>query len=362
MMMDRENGDDGGQFRSLADQLPAVVWSTDTQLRITSGSGGGLAALGLRRNEIVGVALTTYLGTQDDQHVVLRAHRRALLGESSRYEMEWSGRWYDTYVEPFRDADDAIIGTIAMAIDMTERKLAENERAGLQEQLRRQHRLEAIGQLASGLAHEINNPLQSIINFAQLIRARSQDPSTCEYADGISHEVKSLAAIVRNLQCLVHPKADLPVELRLGELVHGIVSLFGTLLRKDGIELDLQIPDELRPAWGNAHGVQQVLINLLMAARDGLSRLPPEDTAPRRIAIRAQAIDGPARRSLQLSVEHRHVCQDHERGAAVRGDERDLGIALSQEIAHLNAGDLRVETGPDQHRAFLFTLPFASEQ
>lgn len=359
--MDGKNSDENARFRALADQLPAAVWSSDADLYVTSCNGGALAAAGRRQDELIGMSLYALLDTDDRDHVAIRAHRRALAGESGKYEWKWSNRWYETYVEPFRGPDGEIVGTLGMAIDITARKVAEDERASLQQRLRHEHKLEAISQLARGLAHEINNPLQSIINFAQLIRSRSKDATVREYSDGISQEVQSLATIVRNLQCLVHQKADLPVELRLNELVQGTASLFATLLREDKIRLDIRMPEDLRPAWGNAYGVQQVLINLLMAAREGLLNTPKSDAASRGVTITGSIVAHQGSSALRMTIEHAHRPVAAPINADPIADDAELAISLSREIAHCNAGELLVELA-SQRRAFHLLLPLASEQ
>ncbi|MCA9687489.1 MAG: PAS domain-containing protein, partial [Myxococcales bacterium] len=89
---------------------------------------------------------------------------------------------------------------IAIATDITERKLAELEKAGLETQLRQQQRLESLGTLASGVAHEINNPVQGIMNYAELIAGNTGDVETVlEFADEITIEAQRVATIVRNL-------------------------------------------------------------------------------------------------------------------------------------------------------------------
>src|SRR3990170_7260505 len=65
-------------LRALVEQMPAVLWTTDTELRFTSSSGGGLAGLGLRPNQVLGFTLHEYFGTDDDEFLSIAAHRRAL--------------------------------------------------------------------------------------------------------------------------------------------------------------------------------------------------------------------------------------------------------------------------------------------
>ncbi|HSS44308.1 MAG TPA: GAF domain-containing protein [Thermoanaerobaculia bacterium] len=111
----------------VASQMPAVVWSTDTDLRITSSMGAALAALGIRAGQLVGMTLFEYFSTRDPEFLPLAAHRRALLGESVSFEVEWSGRTFASHVQPLRNPDRTIKGVIGVALDITRQKRTELE-------------------------------------------------------------------------------------------------------------------------------------------------------------------------------------------------------------------------------------------
>ncbi len=108
-------------------QMPAVLWSTDRDLRFTSSTGAGLAFLGRRPGDSVGQTLPEYFRNPEPSFPPLAAHRRALLGESVSYEIEWSGRVFASHVEPLRDSDGGIQGVIGVALDITRQKRAEQE-------------------------------------------------------------------------------------------------------------------------------------------------------------------------------------------------------------------------------------------
>lgn len=106
----------------LLNAMPVNVWSTDRDLNINFNQGGGLKALGIKPGEHAGVNLTTVLGTSDPSFAPLAASLRALKGESARYEMEWRNRSFETRIEPLRDDNGSIVGTVGLAIDVTERR------------------------------------------------------------------------------------------------------------------------------------------------------------------------------------------------------------------------------------------------
>jgi PAS domain S-box-containing protein len=121
------------RLRAMLDQLPVIVYTTDRQLRFTSGAGAGLGKMGLRADQIVGVSLQDYLeiGTPGDSAAIIAAHRRVLAGTTESFESGRFGRDYQFAVEPFRDDAGTVIGTIGVVLDITPRKQAEREREHL---------------------------------------------------------------------------------------------------------------------------------------------------------------------------------------------------------------------------------------
>jgi PAS domain S-box-containing protein len=135
------------RLRLLVEQMPAVLWSTDRDLRFTSSMGAGLANLNLKPNELIGVSLYEYFRTPDPDFLPIAASRRALAGEASTFEITWQSRTFHAHVEPFFDLDGRCSGTIGAAFDITERKRAEQAlREG--EELQR-----AISELTSDYAY-----------------------------------------------------------------------------------------------------------------------------------------------------------------------------------------------------------------
>jgi two-component system, cell cycle sensor histidine kinase and response regulator CckA len=112
------------RLRLILAQVPALIWTTDAELRFTSSAGRGLRRLGLRPGEKSGTRVAELFGAGPEETPVAE-HRRALAGEVVRYEMEWQGGVFSTVLEPFRDASGAVAGTLGVALDVTEQRRAE---------------------------------------------------------------------------------------------------------------------------------------------------------------------------------------------------------------------------------------------
>lgn len=123
---DRERQE--AELRLVTEQLPAILWTTDGQLRISSVLGAGLVSLKLRPQDAVGLSLFEFLRTKDSEHVAIAAHRRALEGSSEHFELDWQARWFQVRVEPLRARGGLhVVGTIGIALDVTDQRRVEED-------------------------------------------------------------------------------------------------------------------------------------------------------------------------------------------------------------------------------------------
>ncbi len=115
------------RLRLVLEQMPCVMWSTDTELTINWAGGAELtAAMNMQSEDMVGISLYDLLRNEGPDSPSLQAHERGLQGETVIYERQRGlDSYYQGYVEPLRDADGKIIGTIGLALNITERKRAE---------------------------------------------------------------------------------------------------------------------------------------------------------------------------------------------------------------------------------------------
>ena len=112
-------------LRLLVEKIPAVLWTTDTHLRLTSMAGAGLAAVNVRPENYLGVSLEDISARLGPNAEPLVAHRWALRGKASTFGIEMMGRELQAHVEPLRGPKGDIIGVIGVALDNTERRVAE---------------------------------------------------------------------------------------------------------------------------------------------------------------------------------------------------------------------------------------------
>jgi len=251
----------------------------------------------------------------------------------------------------------------AVAFDISKRK-------HLEAQLRQSQRLESIGTLASGVAHEINNPLTGIINYAQLISDRIEDEKLKRFADGIKEEGDRVAGIVRNLLSFSRQDKEHSSPARMIDIVNAALSLYTALLRRDQIELHIDVPEGLPKIGCRSQEIQQILINLLTNARDSLNLRFPDAHRDKRIAVFARVVKEDDREWIRLLVE------DHGQGippelidrvfdpfftTKPRDQGTGLGLSISYGLVRDHGGRMNVESVPNGVTRFTVDLPIGTK-
>src|SRR5213592_1617836 len=113
------------RLRLILQQAPVLLWSTDGDLHVTSAMGGGFRTLDTSRTQERGLTLFDYSSVCAEDLAPIASHRRALGGERVATQIEWQGRTYDVHIEPLRSSEGAIIGTLGVAFDVSERTRTE---------------------------------------------------------------------------------------------------------------------------------------------------------------------------------------------------------------------------------------------
>ncbi|MEY4583247.1 MAG: hypothetical protein RL701_7950 [Pseudomonadota bacterium] len=364
------HGPTAAGLRLLAERVPVIVWSTDDNLQCTSLTGAGLSALGLLPSELIGASMRDYLREANAPEApLLNAHLRALAGASVHLALGFKDREYELHVEPLCDDAARIIGCAGVALDVTEHVQMARERGILQQHVRHQQRLEAIGTLASGVAHEINNPVQSIMNYAQLIARRAGSGDVATYAQEILQEAQRVATIVKGLLSFARQEGEPYTDVHAHELLESTLSLVSAMLRKEGIRLDSDLTLELPAIRCHPQQIQQVLMNLIGNAREALNARYAPGHENKLISVTGKAWRREDKSFVRLTVEDHGVgipavaldkIFDPFWTSKTDGQAAGLGLSVSQGIVVEHGGAINVESEPGHFTRVHVDLPAAS--
>ena len=176
-----------------------------------------------------------------------------------------------TVKTPIKDEAGNVVGILGIFWDITEKIALEMEA------LRTRH-LASLGELSAGIAHEINNPLNGIINYAQiLLNRKGKEDKEADILGKIVKEGNRAATIVKNLLSFARPTGDHETKVlaRIGEITQSTLGLVGAQLRKTGITVKLNLPDTLPAILAHPQQIQQVFLNLISNAQYALCEKYP---------------------------------------------------------------------------------------
>jgi signal transduction histidine kinase len=253
-----------------------------------------------------------------------------------------------------------------LLVELNERKRAEKERVEIEEHLRVSQKLEAVGTLASGVAHEINNPLNVIMNYAQLIlESLSDTVQVKHFSNVIIKESERVAVIVRNLLSFARQDNEAFISAQLSDIVERTVSLMRAVLHKDQIMIQCDVGRDLPEVMCRPQQIQQVLMNLVTNARDALNERPENAGAERAIRVFTSMFEKDGSRWIRLTVEDNGngipanvASRVFDPFFTTKGQDKGtgLGLSISYGIVKDHGGDIWFETEPGQGTKFHIDL------
>ena len=183
--------------------------------------------------------------------------------------------------------------TAQAAISLENARLLEETRKaylqlqGNQEHMLQMEKLSALGTLVGGVAHEINNPLMGVMNFVEFVADRTNDAKSKEILNQALQQIHRIKKIVSNMLVFVRSKAIQTGNCEVSEVIRQSLLLLEGELRKTGIQVEVEAADDLPAIHCSADSLQQILINLIINARDALA-----DSLQPVIKIIARPIEG----------------------------------------------------------------------
>ncbi|MCK4508086.1 MAG: PAS domain S-box protein, partial [Desulfuromonadales bacterium] len=175
-------------------------------------------------------------------------------------------KWVEdtTYIR--RNSQGMITHYEGIVVDVTERRKLYEERI-------RTSQLASLGELAAGMAHEINNPITGVINYAQLLlNKQPEEDSERDILNRIIKEGGRVATIVHNLLDFANKDSQGKALLRIEDFIHEPLQMIQQQLYRDGISLDVDIADDLPVILGNTQKLGQVILSLISNARYALNK------------------------------------------------------------------------------------------
>ena len=264
------------------------------------------------------------------------------------------------------------IGTMARAVQVLKEQLIEGKRSegrlnDLRGELAHISRVNTLGEMAAGLAHELNQPLAAINNFANgiLRRLRSGDGKLDDLrcaTELIGEQALRAGDIIRKMRRMAKNVSTLKSRVDMNQIIREAVTLLPASCRMDGAVVKLELSDPLSPVLADSIQIQQVLLNLTL---NGLEAMKGQGCCPSRLTIRSARTE---RDTVEVTVEDTaaHPPDDDlermfEPFFTTKASGLGIGLTISRSIVEAHDGRLWATSEADAGMTFHFTLPISGE-
>jgi PAS domain S-box-containing protein len=276
------------------------------------------------------------------------------------------GRFSEIRTYPIMDDDGDVRSVIEIIIDIT-------EKMSLQAETMRTGHLASIGELAAGVAHEINNPLNSIINYAQVIINESNSKSLENDISGqIKEEGERIANIVKNLLSFARGSSDEERKcVHMLQVILDTLSLTQASMRKSGINLEVDVSADMPEVLVNHQQIQQVFLNIINNARYALNQKYPNGHDDKKLHIKGREVLVGGKQLVRMTF--------HDQGTGISKDNLDkvmnpffstkptgsgtgLGLSISHSIVNDHGGMLSIDSTEDEYTRVTLDIPVAEKK
>jgi PAS domain S-box-containing protein len=207
---------------------------------------------------------------QDDQAVIASRKAKFVVEESVTDARTGEKRWFQTYKVPLATTGDSVSHLLGVSTDITARKLAEQELTHTQEQLVQSQKMDAIGRLAGGLAHDFNNILGVILGYGeQALQTLGQEAAERRYVHRMVDAGNRAARLMQQLLAFSRKQVLQPRVISLNDVVRDIEQLLGRLAGED-IEIRMKLDPDLGAVKADPAQMERVIMNLAVNAREAM--------------------------------------------------------------------------------------------
>ncbi len=364
--MDRALRESEERFRNITEAHPvAVIICRQSDGRILYASPATARLWGRPQQEIVGSCIVDYYADPAERERAQAEYRRR--GRLDAYETVY--RRADGSEIPvalttrpivYDGCDDAVVTSV---FDLTELKAAQREITQQREALYQSEKLNALGTLLAGVAHELNNPLSVVVGQALLLRETVEDSKIAKRAEKIGKAADRCARIVRTFLAMARHQEPQRTPIDLCQVLDGALDITGYALRSACIEVQREGETELPPVFADADQLNQVMTNLILNAQQAMSERP----APRRLTLSARH-DGAAGMVVLEVGDNGPGIPPALRPRIFEpffttkraGMGTGVGLAVSRGIVESHGGSITVDASPEGGALFTIALPVST--
>ena len=276
----------------------------------------------------------------------------------SFYKDERIAGWRENYVYKLPSGE-----IVAVYDDITERKQAEEQLWRTRAELEHVSRLITAGEMASGIAHELNQPLCAILNYANaLLRAikggRIKEDTLTVALEDIASQTNRAGEIIRRLRGLVKKRGPRRSSVDINEIVEEVIKLEQAEALEHGVVIETELADDIQFIMADNIQVEQVILNLVRNGFEAMAETPRQN---RHLTIRTTALEG-GRIEVAVCDSGKGLSEETVKRMfdsffSTRDDGIGVGLSLSRSIIEAHGGRIWAEPNADCGATVRFVLP-----
>jgi len=355
----RRRKETADKLQNILAHFPDLIYATDLEGRLTEFSRGGEALLGYARGEALGLNAADFYA-----EAAARARLQEMLVSGTPLQnLETTVKRRDGTLQevivaaaPLRDETGRLYGTVGIIKNVTELKMA-------QRHLLQAEKLGAIGEVVSGVAHELNNPLAGVLGYAQLLMGGPMEARQQRSVERIFESALRCQKIVQNLLAFARQHPAEKRYLGLNGIIEKTLDLKAYQLKVNNIKVVRHLDPDLPKTMLDFNQIQQVLLNVINNAQYSMSTHQGQGTLSVRTTLREGTIrveiedDGPgiARDVLGRIFDPFFTTKPV-------GEGTGLGLAVSYGIIKAHGGRIWADSMPGRGTRILIEVPVRPQE
>jgi PAS domain S-box-containing protein len=348
------------RLQQVINSAPVLLFATDRNGVYTLSEGREVQAFGARPGDAVGKSV---FERYRDIPAITDSIRRALAGEKFTAVADIRGRTYECLCSPTVGEHGEVTGMIGVATDITERRRAEQQSRRLLEELAQTGRISTLGEMASGLSHELNQPLAAIVAYVdaclELVESGKMDNQQLAVVlRSVSSQAERAGQIIHRLRRMIKRSQPIRAQMSVNDAVREIVVLLESETRQADVTVDLEMTDGLPDAAADFLQVQQVVQHLVRNGLEAMADAPPEQ---RRLTITTRQTSAGeveiAIRDLGRGLAGTSTEQLFEPFFTGKSSGLGLGLSISRTIVEAHGGRIWMTPNATHGVTARFTLP-----
>jgi PAS domain S-box-containing protein len=347
------------EFRArLLESFPDLILVVDLEERYTFVSSRARDLLGYQPQQMLGKKISEL---EDHSPELALLYHTVVSGKETFASAEYGAKHSDGNWRTMRaagsqlvDAEAKISGVIISVRDITvERKL--------EQQVVQSERLAAMGAMIGGVAHELNNPLTSIMGVSELLQDTETNETSRKQLAMLQQQARRAAEIVQNLTYFSRPPAPGKSRINLVEVVERTLNLHAYSLRKNNVTVDFLKEAGVPYAMGDPHQLMQVFLNLILNAEHAIRDARDKGTLRIRLGKGDNSVwvsfhdDGPGipKENLSSIFDPFYTTKRPGRGTG-------LGLSICKSVMKEHNGSIEAANSPEGGAVFTVTLPISA--